>query len=142
MINYLATKDLAKLDSKDITYWNEFGQELYGLLSICLAMVGGLYICWYRAFVHWDYQCSCLVISIFLLFEIASAGLGVAYFKLSPVTINIILTSFIGCPLILITYAAFYGIWVSHDYSCYEQSFDQSKDMIYLCNQLMPNPFT
>lgn len=128
MINYLATKDLAKLDSKDITYWNEFGQELYGLLSICLAMVGGLYICWYRAFVHWDYQCSCLVISIFLLFEIASAGLGVAYFKLSPVTINIILTSFIGCPLILITYAAFYGIWVSNDYSCYEQSFVQSKD--------------
>ena len=66
-VNYLATKDLEKLQSKDITYWNEFGQELYGLLSIFLAVVGGLYICWYRAFVHWDYQCSCVVLLIFLV---------------------------------------------------------------------------
>ena len=63
-----------------------------------------------------------------MVLQLTSVGLGYAYYKLSPVTINLILTTFIVCPMILITYAAFYGIWVSNDYSCYEHSFVQSRD--------------
>ena len=55
VINYLATKDVEGLKSVDIKYVNEFGQEIYGLLSIFISIVGGLYILWYRAFTLSNY---------------------------------------------------------------------------------------
>ena len=65
VINYLATKDIAGLKSEDIKYWNEFGQEIYGLLSIFISIVGGLYILWYRAFTLSNYQLTCAVNTIY-----------------------------------------------------------------------------
>ena len=116
------------LDSQDIKYWNTVPQETYGLLSICFAIVGGLYILWQRAFKLSQYQLTHSVNAVYIIMQVVSVVLGYFYFKLNPVPINVILTTFTVCPMILITYSAFYGIWVSNDFSCYESSFVQSQD--------------
>ena len=132
IINYLATKDLKRLDSADIKYWNEFGQETYGRFSIFISIVGGLYILWYRTFSLSKYELGWRPNVIYIFLQLVSIGMGYAYWKLqisdNDKKINLILTTFIACPMILITYSAFYGIWVSNDYSCYEHSFVQSQD--------------
>ena len=57
-----------------------------------------------------------------------SVALGYNYYQISTTEINLILTTFIICPSIAITFSAIYGIWASNDYSAYEYSYVKSKN--------------
>ena len=48
--------------------------------------------------------------------------------SMSSPRIDVIPTTFVCLPIIAITFSAFYGIWVSNDYSAYEYSYTQSKN--------------
>ena len=47
-------------------------------------------------------------------------AVGFFFYKRIDLDINIILTSFVFLPIIIVSFSSFYGIWVSNDYNGYE----------------------
>ena len=80
----------------------------------------GLYIIWFRAFKFMNYELRWPVLVLWLVLQVASVGVGVFYYFINEHNNNLILTTFIAGPLILVTFTAFYGLWVANDYSLYQ----------------------
>lgn len=127
LLNILNLKGKLMPNTKKITFQNEFGQHVLGFFSIFFSLLVLLYISWFRVFKYQKFAINALVVIIYLVFQLASIGLGFYFFILADSKIRLILTSFCICPLIAISFSAFYGIWKSNDKSAYEYSFEKSR---------------
>ena len=70
-----------------------------------------------------------LVILLYIVLQGVSVALGWDYYnRTKDLDIDLILTTFICVPTIAVSFSAFYGIWVSNDYSAYEYSYTKAKN--------------
>ena len=65
---------------------------------------------------------------LYILLQAVSVGVGVFFYEEVGGNNDLILTSFVLLPIIVVTFSAFFGIWVSNDFNGYEMDYLQSKN--------------
>lgn len=65
---------------------------------------------------------------LYILLQAVSVGVGVFFYEEVGGNNDLILTSFVLLPIIVVTFSAFFGIWVSNDFNGYEIDYLQSKN--------------
>ena len=106
-----------------MTFHNEVGQWIYGYLSIAASIVIVFYILWYRSFKNSGYTFTCTALLLYLLFQAISVAVGVFFYDQVDNDVDLILTSFVLVPIIVVSFSAFFGVWVSNDFNGYEHSY-------------------
>ena len=85
------------------------------------------YILWYRSFKNSGYVFTCSSLLLYLLLQTVSVVVGMFFWQSVDYEIDIIITSFVILPIVLVTFSAFFGIWLSNDFNGYEHNFLQGK---------------
>ena len=101
---------------------------MYGYLAIAVTIVLAFYILWFRAFKNSGYVFTCSSLLLYVLFQGVSFAVGVFFYEVVGGTNKLILTSFVLLPMIVVTFSAFFGIWVSNDFNGYESDYLQGKN--------------
>lgn len=103
---------------------------MIGVFAICIAVVLMMFIIWRQAFEMAHFRISFLNTIIYIVLQAASIGLGVLFYWLvGGLKIDLILTTFILVPIIVVSFMAFYGIWQDNDYCVYESKEGGSLDL-------------
>ena len=102
---------------------SDVGQWVYGYFAISASIVLVFYILWYRAFKNSGYVFTCGALFLYLLFQCVSIGVGVFFYEEVGGNNDLIMTSFVLIPIIVVTFSAFFGIWVSNDFNGYEMDY-------------------
>ena len=111
-----------------MVFVNEVGQWVYGYLAIAASIVIVFYILWYRSFKNAEYKFTCPAFLLYLLFQAVSVGVGIFFYEEVEGDIDLILTSFSILPIVVVSFSAFFGIWLSNDFNGYEMDYLQGKN--------------
>lgn len=129
-LNYWCSTEPDNLETRRVVFYNnsEVGQWVYGYLAIAASIVLVFYILWYRAFKNSNYVFTCGGLFLYILFQGVSIGVGVFFYEEVGGNNDLIITSFVLIPVIVVTFSAFFGIWVSNDFNGYELDYLQGKN--------------
>ena len=98
------------------------------------------YILWYRAFKNGGYRFTCSTLLLYMLFQAIAVAVGVFLYEMVGDDVELIMTSFVILPIVVVSFSSFFGIWVSNDFNGYEKDFLQGKafrpDQIEAYNKL------
>ena len=64
-----------------------------------------------------------------LLFQVVSVAVGIFFYEIVDGTNKLIMTSFVLLPIVVVTFSAFFGIWVSNDFNGYESDYLQGENL-------------
>lgn len=127
-LNYVCSTEPDGLQTKRVVFVNEVGQWVYGYFAIAASIVLVFYILWYRTFKNSRYVFTCTAFLLYILFQAVSVGIGFFFYETVGGEIDLILTLFVLVPVILVSFSAFFGIWVSNDFHGYEHDYLQGKN--------------
>ena len=127
-LNYLCSIEPDGLETKRVVFVDEVGQWVYGYLAIASTIVLVFYILWYRTFKNSRYVFTCSALLLYILFQAVSIGIGFFFHEVVGGDIDLILTTFVLLPIVLVSFSAFFGIWVSNEFHGYEMDYLQGKN--------------
>ena len=127
-LNAICANEPDGLQTRRVIFDNEVGQWVYGYLAIAASIVLVFYILWYRAFKNSGYVFSCATLLLYVLFQLVSVAVGIFFYETIGGTNKLIVTSFVLLPIVVVSFSAFFGIWVSNDFNGYETAYLQGKN--------------
>lgn len=101
-----------------------------------MSFICTLFIIWRQAFENDKYRLTVLNLSLYGVLQSVSIILGFVVYKLNDRNpIKLILTTFTLVPVILVSFAAFFGIWSDNDYNVYEKPAGTKRFEFFLDTQ-------